>query len=71
MTTKTLTPCLTLANFEKMYALTEERGRKVEVTKKDLLALLIDHSKAIAMLEDLQVVVEEDYANSPKIRKAR
>ncbi len=70
---KPLILSLPLVIFEKLHEIAGRKGRGSDVTikKKDLMALLIDHSRAIARLEDLYVTMEENYANSSKIRKAR
>jgi hypothetical protein len=41
------------------------------VAKEDLLNLLMDHSRAIGLLYDAGVTVEENYAACDQVRKDR
>lgn len=69
--TRPLKLYLPLKNFETLYAAADGRGKSVSVNKMDLLALLTDHSRALARLADLQVATEEDYTNNKAVRQAR
>ena len=61
-----------LKNFEELHAAADGRGKFCKASKKDLLDLLMDHSRALAMLKDLGVPLEEpEYEHCDQVRKAR
>lgn len=62
---------LPLTVFETLHTAVDGRGKKASVNKADLLALLMDHSRALAALQDMQVPMEESYADCNQVRKAR
>ena len=66
--TRKLKLSLPLKTFDKLFAAADGRGKKALVSKADLRALLIDHSRAIAALGD---DVEEDYQDSRHVRQAK
>ena len=57
---KTLKLSLSQKNFEGLATSADGRGMYCKAIKKDLAALLIDHSRALAMLEAMQVTTEEE-----------
>ncbi len=69
--TQPLTLCLPLKTFEELHRLADGRGKKTSVSKADLLALLMDHSRVLAKLADLKIETEESYAACHAVRKAR
>ncbi len=69
--TQPLTLYLPLKIFEELHEAADGRGKVCKVSKKDLRALLMDHSAALARLADLQIETEENYAGSHAVRKAR
>lgn len=68
---KTLKISLPLSKFEDLHVAADGRGKFCRVEKTDLLALLMDHSKALAMLQDMNVPLEDSYADCSQVRKAR
>ena len=69
--TQPLTLCLPLKIFEQLFEAAHGRGKKTTVNKADLLALLMDHARVVAKLQDMHVQTEEDYAGSHEVRQAR
>ncbi len=69
--TQPLTLYLPLKTFEDLHKAADGRGKKATVNKADLLALLMDHSRVLARLQDLHIMTEENYANSSSVRAAR
>lgn len=69
--TQSLTLYLPLKTFEKLHTAADGRGKKALVIKSDLRALLMDHSRALAKLADMQVETEENYAGCNAVRQAR
>ncbi len=69
--TQPLTLYLPLATFEELHSAADGRGKKALVKKADLLALLMDHSNALAKLADVHVETEENYADHHTVRQAR
>ena len=69
--TRSLTLCLPLKTFEALHKVADGRGKKVSVNKADLLALLMDHSRVLALLADRQIATEENYADCTAVRQAR
>jgi hypothetical protein len=69
--TQPLTLYLPLRTFEDLFEAAHGRGKKTTVSKADLLALLMDHARVVAKLQDMHVPMEEDYAGSNEVRKAR
>lgn len=69
--TRPLTLYLPLKIFEELHQTVDGRGKFCKVSKKALRDLLMDHSRALARLHDMQIVTEESYANSSTVRKAR
>lgn len=69
--TRPLTLYLPLKTFEALHKAADGRGKKASVSKADLLALLMDHSRVLARLQDVHVPTEESYANCDEVRKAR
>lgn len=67
---KTLKLCLPLETFDKLHEAADGRKGACKVQKDDLQALLIDHSKILAALADMDVPIEEDYSNHTKVRQA-
>lgn len=65
--TRKLKLSLPLKTFDKLFAAADGRGKKALVSKADLRALLIDHSRAIAALGD---EVEDGYQTDSHVRKA-
>ena len=68
---KALKLSLQMKNFEELHTATNGRGKFCKTSKKDLAALLMDHSRALAMLADTQVPLEESYADCRQVREAR
>lgn len=62
---------LPLRTFEALYKAADGRGKRASVSKADLTALLMDHSRVLARLQDMQIVTEESYANCDAVRQAR
>lgn len=56
--TRPLTLYLSPQIFEALHEAADGRGKKTLVNKADLLALLMDHSNALAKLADVQVETE-------------
>lgn len=70
--TRTLKLYLPLEKFESLHEAADGRGKFCRVSKEDLLALLMDHSRALAVLGEVQVPIEEpEYANCRQVREAR
>lgn len=69
--TQPLTLCLPLKTFEMLHEVADGRGKKASVSKADLRALLMDHSRILAKLADLHIETEESYASCNAVRKAR
>lgn len=70
--TRTLKLYLPLETFESLHEAADGRGKFCKVSKSDLLALLMDHSRALAVLTRLQVPIEEpEYATCRQVREAR
>ncbi len=69
--TQPLTLYLPLATFEELHEAADGRGKFCKVSKKDLLALLMDHSNALAKLANVHVEMEENYAGCDAVRQAR
>ncbi len=70
--TQPLTLYLPLQTFERLHALVGGKKKKsVRVGQAELLALLMDHSRVLAMLQDLRVATEESYESCDHIRQAR
>lgn len=46
---------LNLSDFEGLYEIAEKRRKKVTISNNHLRALLMDHGKAIAKLEELGI----------------
>lgn len=69
--TRPLTLYLPLQTFEALHKAADGRGKKTSVNKADLLALLMDHARVLARLQDMQVETEDSYASSDAVRKAR
>lgn len=57
---KTLKLSLPQKNFEGLHSAADGRGMYCKVGKRDLAALLVDHTRALAMLADMQVPTEEE-----------
>ena len=68
--TRPLTLYLPLETFEALHKAADGRGKKTSVNKADLLALLMDHSRILARLQDMQVEMEESYAVCDTVRQA-
>lgn len=62
---------LPLTVFEELHRAADGCGKKASVTKADLLVLLMDHSRVLAKLTDLQIETEETYADCSVVRQAR
>jgi len=71
MMTQPLTLYLPLPTFEELHEAAKGRGKLCKVSKKGLSALLMDHSRVLALLADLQIETEESYADCNAVRKAR
>ena len=56
---KTLTLYLPLKTFEKLHAAADGKGQFCKVRKEDLLALLMDHSRALRSLNEAGVRYED------------
>lgn len=69
--TQLLTLYLPLQIFEELHETADGRGKFCRVSKKDLAALLMDHSNALAKLADVHVETEESYADYHSVRQAR
>ena len=57
---KTLKLSLSQKNFEGLATSADGRGMYCKAVKRDLAALLVDHTRALAMLADMQVPTEEE-----------
>jgi len=57
--TQPLTLCLPLATFEALHVAADGRGKKALVSKVDLRALLRDHSRVLAKLQDMKIETRE------------
>jgi hypothetical protein len=57
--TQPLTLYLPLATFEALHKVVDGRGKVCKVSKRDLRALLMDHSRTLAKLADMKVETEE------------
>jgi hypothetical protein len=71
MMTKPLKLHLPLSVFEDLHEAADGRGVFCKVSKKDLRALLMDHSVVLAKLADIHLETEEDYAVCDQVRQAR
>jgi hypothetical protein len=69
--TRPLMLCLPLKTFEVLHKIANGRGKKVSVNRADLSILLIDHARALAKLQDMQIPIEDDYGRSSTVRQAR
>ncbi len=69
--TRPLMLSLTLKTFEKLHKVAERKGKKASVDKIDLLALLMDHARALARLQAEGVETEENYADCNAVHQAR
>ncbi len=69
--TRPLTLYLPLQTFEALHKVADGRGKKATVNKADLLALLMDHSRVLAKLQDLHIMTAENYIGSSSVRAAR
>ncbi len=58
---------LSFEKFEILYEVANGRGQNVSISRKDLMSLLMDHSKALGLLGDL---VEYDYETSKQVKSA-
>lgn len=61
---------LPLKRFEELYSVANGRGKGCQINRADLMGLLMDHTRALAKLNELKVPLEDNYANSSQIRKA-
>lgn len=68
---KPLKLSLSMKNFEELHAAADGRGKFCKARKKDLINLLMDHSRALATLADMKVPLEESYAYCRQVREAR
>ena len=66
--TRKLKLSLPLQTFDELHKAAEGRGKKALVSKADLSALLIDHTRAIAALGD---EVQDDYQDCGQVRQAK
>ena len=57
--TQPLTLCLPQVTFEALHMAVDGRGKKALVSKAALRALLIDHARVLAKLEDMKVEVTD------------
>lgn len=57
--TQLLTLYLPLQIFDALHRSADGRGKKALVAKADLRALLMDHARVLAKLEDMHVETEE------------
>ncbi len=57
--TQPLTLYLPLQTFEALHKAADGRSKKASVNKADLRALLMDHSRVLALLEDMRVETKE------------
>ncbi len=62
---------LPLTVFERLHEAADGRGKKTSVFKADLSALLMDHSRLLALASELGINVEGNYADSSHVRQAR
>lgn len=62
---------LPLTVFERLHKAADGRGKKTSVSKADLAALLMDHSRILSVLQDEGIPVEDNYADSSYVRQAR
>lgn len=66
--TKRLKLSLPLKDFDRLFAAADGRGEYCRVKKSDLTSLLMDHSRALALLGD---EVDDDYQDCSQVRKAK
>ncbi len=62
---------LPLSSFEDLHKLAGGRGKFCKVSKWALQGLLMDHAKALATLADMNIPVEDSYADCRSVRQAR
>ena len=62
---------LPLTAFERLHVAADGRGVSCKAIKKDLCALLMDHSRILSVLKEMGVPVEDNYADSSHVRQAR
>ena len=57
--TQPLTLCLPQATFEDLHQAADGRGMFCRVNKQNLRALLIDHARVLAKLQDMHIEMKE------------
>ena len=57
--TQPLMLCLPQVTFEALHTAVDGRGKKALVSKTALRALLIDHARVLAKLQDMKIETQE------------